>query len=612
MPKTILVVDDLAIYREPIEAVLRADGFQVVTASNGKEALVAASRQPPDLILLDLGMPVMDGLTALAHLRQGGATRHTPVLVLSCDADRGHIVAAVKLGISGYVLKSQFSLRAMLDSIRGALDPKPEAAGAPAKAKGAPEAAGVSHAAAPSAVRTHAGPQKKPGAPGGPPPARPPEASADLKSLKPMMSRTELEQKILAEGELTGFSPTVSQVLKITSSRNCSMDQVAKAVSQDHAVALKILKLANSSVYSRGDRVDTVQKAVLRIGMQSIRQAVLNIGVVERFSSISFEKHLSTPMFWEHSIATGIIASQLAQSLGHSEPDIAFTAGLLHDLGRVLFAERLGEDYLRVLDAAISLQLPLEQVESRLLMMTHAEVMDKVLRGWRFPKELGYPIVCHHAEPRDVRTLAPHQVPDVLRLGLADRLAHAMMLGCSGNDSIYPTEEHCRVLGVSPEAILKIEEKSRQETDDTKFALLSSGSSASWPRYADQVRASLTVPFRPVYVSASPEVDAFRIFFKELAGRQVDAGEPPNLAIVHIAVPKERAGLATMLADAEKAAGAANLPALLLSPGGQTGLDGEATRTRKIETCSTPAPVTRLVGAINRLLATSASDDKGA
>lgn len=350
--------------------------------------------------------------------------------------------------------------------------------------------------------------------------------------------------------------------------------------------------------------MDTVHKAVLRIGMQNIRQVVLNIGVVERFGSLAFEQHLSTPLFWEHSIACGIIAAELAHALNHKEPDIAFTAGLLHDLGRVIYAERLGEQYVQVLEAAQAMGLPLEQVESRLLLMSHAEVMEKILQAWRFPKDLVNPIVFHHAAPGDVRSVAPHHRAEVLRLGLADRLAHAMMLGSSGNDTIYPTEEHCRLLGVEAAAVRRIEETARQQTDDTKFALLSSSNGAAWPRRVEQHRAALTVPFRPLYVSASPEVDAYRIFCGELAG---PAGEePPNLAVVHIAAAKERKELAERFAGAEREAGVHGLPVLMLSPAGQLVLDDIAIGGRKCQALSTPTATSRFIAAVNTVLAVDA------
>ncbi|MBL8746218.1 MAG: response regulator [Phycisphaerae bacterium] len=604
--KTILVVDDLAIFRDPIAAKLRATGYNVLTASDGSEALRTMSRHRVDLLVLDLGMPVMDGLSVLRSIRSNAAVRLLPVVILSAESDRLRIADAARLGISGYILKSGLDLAVLLDRIKQALV-VPAAHRPPGPA---PRPAGRTAADLPvrnAAPRLAGAPESVRGAAVGVAPAlmSPQGPVNDLKSVKPIITRAELLQKMNAEEELTGFSPAISQLLKITGSSQCSLDQVARAVGQDHAVALKILRLANSSIYSCGDRVETVQKAVLRIGMQSIRQAVLNIGVVERFGSLAFERHLSTPLFWEHSIACGTIATSLARSLKRKDPESAFTAGLLHDLGRVLFAERLGGEYVRVLDVAQELQVPVEQVESRMLLMNHADVMGGILHAWRFPKGLVNPIVFHHAERGDVRTLVPKQSEEVMMLGLADRLAHAMALGSSGNDTIYPTEEHCRFLGVDAASIQNIVETAHQQTDDSKLALLSNASGTAWTRPIEQFRGGLKSPVRAKFVSAAPEFDAYRIFFGELSGPV--GSEAPNLLVVHLTAPKESDAIQQAIAAAEGEAGVARLPLLLLAPGSHCMLSRATTQGRAWQMLSTPTPVSRLLAAVNALIAGEAT-----
>ena len=84
--------------------------------------------------------------------------------------------------------------------------------------------------------------------------------------------------------------------------------------------------------------------------------------------------------------------------------------------------------------------------------------------------------------------------------------------------TIYPTEDHCRLLGLEPQTVAHIERMARQQTDDTKFTLLSGSNSAVWPRRIEEHQRALAVPFRPLYASASPEVDAFRIFCRTRGG----------------------------------------------------------------------------------------------
>ena len=114
----ILVVDDAAAVREPIAAALRLAGYRTATAVDGKQALVAVLKEKPDLILLDLAMPVMDGMEYLAALRALPWTASTPVIVLSAGADRELVSRAAKFQVKDYLLKSALSLPELLKRVK--------------------------------------------------------------------------------------------------------------------------------------------------------------------------------------------------------------------------------------------------------------------------------------------------------------------------------------------------------------------------------------------------------------------------------------------------------------------------------------------------------------
>lgn len=608
--KSILVVEDMPIFREPIEAVLRAEGFETVGASNGQEALLALTKSIPNLIILDLAMPLLDGIAVLRAVRTQKNLQHIPVLVLSSETDRARVMQAVKLGVVGYMLKSNFSLKELLQKIRAAL----------AADSGIPSTSASSKLAVPdispmapasslppvasrvcgAATKIAAAPERSRSASLGPAPALHGSIPTDLKSLKPLVTRSDLLERIKACEELKGFSPTVTQVLNLSASETCSLDTISKAVRQDQAMALKILKVANSSAYSRGDRVDTVHKAISRIGLQSIRQVVLTIAVVDNFSSKAFSKYISTQHFWEHSIACGLIAADIAHATKAKDADSAFTSGLLHDLGRVILAEALGDLYVQTLETARALQAPLEQVESRLLLLNHADLMDRLLGAWHLPKDLVDPIMFHHLSAGNVRSVAPTRAAEVIRLGLADRLAHAMLMGSSGNETIYPTQDHCRALNVGAATIADIRKTAREQTDETKFALLSNASGAPWVCRVDQLRKQLGAPLRHLFVGTSPEIDAFSIFCDELADKA--SHEPPAIAIVHLSQAKEKSVLPEMLEASEKAAGASNLPTIVLSPPGSQPLTSPVMAARSVIYLPTPLSVAAFIRAANSLL----------
>jgi putative nucleotidyltransferase with HDIG domain len=302
--------------------------------------------------------------------------------------------------------------------------------------------------------------------------------------------------------------------------------------------------------------------------------------------------------FWEHSISTGIIAAEIAHSLNDKDVDLAFTMGLVHDIGRIIFAQELGDRYAEVFSVAKQLGLPLEAVETRLLLMNHADGMDRLLHRWNFPKELIDPIVFHHLSAGNIRRMAPQRLPKIATLGLANRLSHAMIIGSSGNEVIYATEELCDALKISPETIKHIEEVAREQTDSIKFAMVAGGQAAGWESPLERWRKQFTGAFRPVFASAKPGLDAFRIACDQL---RVRGDGPATVGVVHIRTMQERSRVTNEFTSAETLAGAKGLPILCLSPTGQIRLEDHALKGRECVTLQSPVTISRLVETINAL-----------
>ncbi len=423
-----------------------------------------------------------------------------------------------------------------------------------------------------------------------------------IQEIKPIASPSEMYALLDAGWELKGMSSTVAQVLKITQNPRCSIESVANVIRQDHAISLKILKLANSAVYSRGEPLETISKAVMRIGLTQIRQMVMNIGVLDQFSQMEAGRQIDLPQFWEHSIAVGFIAAELARCLGRKEPQIeaAFTAGLLHDVGQLIYAEVLGERYGEVLKTAEQRQLPLEQVESQMLLVNHAEAAEHILRAWNFPADLLHPIAHHSLSPEDIRKGTSLSPEDVLPLALANRLAQALLLGTSGNRFLYPTEDFAHALQVRPEFFQWVEEKIPVQTDDMKLTMLCFSKQDLWTRWADDLAARFHEPFRPLYLGPQPELDALRIFCRRLT--QYQEPDSPNIGILHIHTERQREALTLQYKNLEIEAGSVRLPLLIFSPKGNLMLEESFLQNRTYRLLPFPVSFTAIVNAFNSLV----------
>ncbi len=565
----ILIVDDMAVFREPIAAALRAKGYETACAENGRQALGMVKSRAPDLILLDVAMPVMNGLEYLKAVRDDVSIPRPPIILLTAVAEKDYVVQAAQLGVREYMLKASFSLEDLLDRIARCLE---EARSSAAHAAAVPRTRGADPAPVP--------PQ-------------------DHKSAH---GRSGVMQRLAACHDLKAFPPAVSLVLEATAGEGAPIDAIADAIRLDQAIAIRVLRLANSTLYKRGRPCDSIDKAVMRIGSVGIRQAVLNIGVIDRFSNFKLGT-IDAGQFWEHSLACGFISSEIAAARG-ADRELAFTAGLLHDVGRVAFAQELGGDYEAVWRAAVDEGLPLEQVEARMLGIDHAEAMGHLLEKWNFPRDLADPIVLHHTTAASIRAAAPGRVHAVATLTLANRLCHALCLGNSGNETVYPTEELCELLGADSVLLARIVATARKQTEELQLVMLAASWGQGWVDRRQKLRSALDRALYPLFVGRNPERDAYRIFTQQLADPRP---APPNVGIVHIVSPREQATISQRYEFTETQASGARLPLVILSPKGDLALEARAMAGRHCEYMATPVAASRLVAAINRALGAGSS-----
>lgn len=134
---TILVVDDMAVFRDPLAAMLTLAGHSALVAANGQEALGVMESKHVDLVLLDLAMPVMDGITFLECLRAHPQKSRTPVIMLTAITERSRITEAATRGVQDCLLKSQFSSKELLARVQKQLEKvkPPEISGRKANAR---------------------------------------------------------------------------------------------------------------------------------------------------------------------------------------------------------------------------------------------------------------------------------------------------------------------------------------------------------------------------------------------------------------------------------------------------------------------------------------------
>jgi len=590
--EVILVVDPAAMFRELAAVALQQHGYGVEAVAGADEALRQIKRSKPALILINDETDRDDVLPFLSDIRRRHSAYQLPAIVIIDKATKGKVVELAKRGISGLLLKSNFSFESLIRDIERSLASSKTRTGRRlARSAEAGRdfskigAADLSHVVIAPALAD-----------------RPREA---LGTLEPLMSEKRAQQHVDACEQIHGLSPTVMLLIQLTNDPNCSTQQVATAIRRDHALALKIMKMANSVAFSRGAPVSTIQSAVIHLGMKHIRRAAMSLGVIETFSARNYGGLINPGLFWEHAIGCGLLAASLAQRVKDVDPGAAFLAGLLHDVGRLVLFEQIGDPYIRVFKTAQHYQLPLERVESQLLHLNHASVMDRILHHWKFPKELIRPIMLHHHGETSIRH-AGHETMPAAVLILANRLAHALLLGDSGDDQIHPVNKLIEILNLKEKQVLDAVDDATTQALDMKLALLNQVHSAEWPQVSEMLLAECDQPLRPLFVGRLGHADAYGLFCQQIG--EVDLNDQaPNLAVVHVTEPAEQVSLGQQLMQLEQQAGVDPLPTLVLSSKGEANLVAKGAENRIMQPLATPASAQRIVQTLRRLQAQAAA-----
>jgi hypothetical protein len=220
-------------------------------------------------------------------------------------------------------------------------------------------------------------------------------------------------------------------------------------------------------------------------------------------------------------------------------------------MGRLLFAENLPEHYPKVVETAERLELPLEIVESRLLLLNHADITDRLLRHWKFPPSVITPVSLHHLSVGNIKQTAPRHTDEVVPLALANRLAHALLMGSSGNEVLYPLEDFVDHLRLDADNIGALCRKATDEMADLRTNMLMHAGEPG-RSYLDSVRERLG-DVRPLTLALQPVTDPVSIMAGALSG--ATPPEDPNLITLRVCAPGERTGAMRLLEEATASLG---------------------------------------------------------
>lgn len=219
------------------------------------------------------------------------------------------------------------------------------------------------------------------------------------------LTQTSYKEQLLAGlGRLPPFSPTLNRVLASLGREDVSFSYLAELIEKDTVLAGNILKLVNSALYNRRAEVSNIRYAVTLLGVNKLRNSVMSMSVARMWTSMSLPPGWSTRQFNLHSVAVAVLSDLIAHRVPVEFREGAFAAGLLHDLGRLLIASTLPDEYGRIMHRYDGGAGTLYECERSEIGIDHAEVSVMALVAWNLPRPIRAAVRYHHS-PEDDPTL---------------------------------------------------------------------------------------------------------------------------------------------------------------------------------------------------------------
>ena len=414
---TLLIVDDDKSIRMLLSHILTKAGYSLEQAENGKEAVKLLESTPIDLIILDIEMPIMDGIRTLGALRGDPKTKNMPVIMLTGQATPELVKKSIALGAKSFIVKQSLKPEIVVERIRQALagpsgeDPS-GSAGSDASFMG-PEA---------------------------------PQIDQTLwKEKMESIGRVSKEQteSMLEGAELSMIFPSIKEEIEESADGDISDSDLVNTVEQEPAIALNVMKAANFSQEKAGSKAVDLETALSWVGNSGLVTTLEKVGQIQEV-----EDHKIRPWllrWWRHSVTVAQIAAELAPAFGLDQGMVRF-AGMIHDIGRLmLLNSELGPRTAVAYELTRNMAVPTIYAEQTLLAKNHKQIGEETCDRYGVPKEVSKICITHDYDDSQRGRLDEQAGMLSAVICAADQTAKAIGYGSTLNDELIPLPQSMHV-----------------------------------------------------------------------------------------------------------------------------------------------------------------------
>ncbi len=242
-----------------------------------------------------------------------------------------------------------------------------------------------------------------------------------------------LEQVVNNIGELPSIPDVAGKVISMVNNPDISFQEVAIEISKDQAITTNVLKLCNSAYFNRGKEISSVDRAVVTLGSKEVKDVVVLAATKSLLDKSILGYDLAQGELWKHGLAVAVLSKKIAMMKNKKEAaDIAFTGGIIHDVGKTILALYVQKTYNEIVSIVESKQIPFQMAEKEVMGFDHQEIGEHILNKWAFPEILKN-IVKYHHQPDD----APDEFKQIVSIvHIANTICLMGGIGI-GSDGLY-------------------------------------------------------------------------------------------------------------------------------------------------------------------------------
>jgi HD-like signal output (HDOD) protein len=241
--------------------------------------------------------------------------------------------------------------------------------------------------------------------------------------------------------QLPLLSSTSVQLIKLLNDSKTSINEIVDVIQYDQSLTIKVLSICNSAYFGLTRQINSIREAVAYLGTKPLMQIIMGLHCNGMLKPPRKGYNLSTGMLWRHSTAVAIATDKLVKFTppNNAPAGLLFTAGLLHDFGKVVLDQTLAEQYQDVVDYMEHKPVLFHEAEHEVLGYNHMEVGEMIMQHWKLPEVMA--VVCRYHHQPDQYAGDDTQIIQILKLVHAsDSIAMSMGFGIGNDGLMYEFE----------------------------------------------------------------------------------------------------------------------------------------------------------------------------